>query len=200
MSQDHIQALVALFGSSLGAGDALASLRDSGVVNVTTVQNAAILRADAAGKLHVFLTADRSGRNGALIGGVAGGIVGLLGSAVAPPPALRTVLGGLAADLRTAGFTSTRLAALTAWVQPGYSLLIVAVADGTAAEAMLQGAGATVVRERLDRQLAAALDMAAHVLTSAVDPRFDSGANHSSYRPAMGSGVSRVPVSPGSGG
>jgi uncharacterized membrane protein len=198
MSHGQTQALVALFASSLGAGDTLASLREAGVVNVTTIQNSAVLRADAFGKLHVFVTTDRSGRDGAVIGGVAGGIVGLLGSAVASPLALRTVVAGLATELREAGFPSTDLNALCARVQPGYSLLIVAVAGGTAIEATLQGAGATVVRMVIDGQLTAALDRTAGALTAAVYRSFDGGTHPSDgSRSTAGPVMPRVPISIG---
>ncbi len=68
------------------------------------------------------------------------------------------VIGGLAAKLRDSGFRNDSLKALGSQVQPGQSVLVIAASDGEATERMLMACGATVVREAVDGQLAAALD------------------------------------------
>jgi len=164
MANDQTQAIIALFATETGAGDALKTLKDTTMDGRPIVDHAAVLRADAGGKLHIAETADMSGKKGAVIGGVAGGIVGLLGAAVVPPLAIGAVIGGLAARLRDSGFPNARLEELSAQVKPGQSILVVAVADGAAAaERALREAGATVVCEAVDGQLAAALDADATV-------------------------------------
>ena len=97
-----------------------------------------------------------AGRKGGVIGGVTGGVIGLLGSAVVPPLAIGAVIGGLAAKLRDSGFRNESLASLGTQVQPGQSVLVIAASDGDATERLLLACGASVVREAVDGQLAAA--------------------------------------------
>jgi uncharacterized membrane protein len=89
---------------------------------------------------------------------VTGGVIGLLGAAVAPPLAIGAFVGGLAAKLRDSGFQDKSLKELGTTVQPGHSALVLSVADGEAAEQMLVACGATVVRETIDGHFAATLE------------------------------------------
>ena len=157
MANEPIHALLALFDTEAGASAALATLRDQSTT-IGRIQHAAVLRADEAGKLHISEIDDMHGRKGSVIGGVTGGVIGLLGSAVVPPLAIGAVIGGLAAKLRDSGFRNDGLKSLGAQVQPGQSVLVIAASDGEATERMLMACGATVVREAVDGQLAAALD------------------------------------------
>jgi uncharacterized membrane protein len=146
----------------------LADLFESGIVSGTMIQNSAVLRADAAGKLHVFVTTDRSGRKGAAIGGLAGGIVGLLGPAVVSPRSLVAIASGLANELRYAGFPDTRLDHVRARVQPACSILVTAVTEVNDVAAVLRSVRATVVCEPIEDRLLNVLTMAARSLTQSL--------------------------------
>jgi uncharacterized membrane protein len=192
MSSPHTLALVALFEGSLGAGDALADLYESGIVSETMIQNSAVLRADAAGRLHVFVTTDRSGRKRAAIGGVAGGIVGLFGSTVVSPGPLAAMTSGLATELRDAGFPGSRLNDLRTRIQPACSILVITVTDGNNVVAMLRRAGATVVCEPIDDHLRKALENEAANLTA----RHHSGLESLATRPSESAiGRPKAPLS-----
>ena len=174
MASEPMHALVALFDTEAGASGALASLRDQWK-SVGTIKHAAVLRADAGGKLHITETDDMGGRKGLIIGGVTGGVLGLLGAAVVPPLAIGAAIGGLAAKMRDSGFRNDGLKALGAQVQPGHSMLVIAASDGVAAEKFLEACDATVVREAVDGQLAAALEIEAVAATEAASPEAEPG-------------------------
>jgi uncharacterized membrane protein len=110
------------------------------------------------------------GGKGLLVGGVVGGTLGLLGSAVFWPLGIGMAAGGLAAKLRDSGFPNEKLDQLGASLQPGNSVLVVAVdeAAGPAVEQTLQGAGAQVVRQAVPGEVAEQLETAAS--TSAQPP------------------------------
>lgn len=159
MSKEPIHALVALFDTETGAGATLKTLRDQ-AMTIGKIQHAAVLHADSAGKLHMSEIDDMGGRKGAVIGGVAGGIIGILGPVIVAPLAIGAVIGGLAAKVRDSGFHNNDLALLGAKIQPSHSVLVIAASDGDAAEQLLLACGATVVRSAIDGHLADALESA----------------------------------------
>ena len=118
MASEPMHALGALSDTETGASGALASSRDQWR-SVGKIEHAAMLRADASGKLHISETDDMGGRKGLAIGGVTGGVLGLLGAAVVPPLAIGAAIGGLAAKMRDSGFRNDGLKALGSKVQPG---------------------------------------------------------------------------------
>jgi uncharacterized membrane protein len=98
-----------------------------------------------------------------VVGGVVGGVIGLLGSTVLWPVGVGVAVGGLAAKLRDSGFPNQKLEEIGARLEPGNSLLIVAVAD-TAVEPVsriLKDAGADFTREAIDGQVVEELETAA---------------------------------------
>jgi len=152
-------AVVAQFRSEDGAGNALGKLKDMGAVGV---QNAAVLKVSTDGKLRIKETADMSGGKGMMVGGVVGGVIGLFGSAVLWPLGIGAAVGGLASKLRDSGFPNQRLKEVGDRLQPGNSLLIVAVDDDAVdpVSGILKDAGADVVREAVDGKVAEELETA----------------------------------------
>jgi uncharacterized membrane protein len=156
-------AVIATFRFEVGASNALGKLKDIAKEQGLGIQNAAVLKVSPDGKLRIHETADISGGRGMVIGGVVGGVIGLFGSAVLLPLGIGAVAGGLAAKLRDTGFPNQKLQDIGARLQPGNSLLIVAVDDSAVepVSAILKDAGADVVREAIDGKVAQDLETAA---------------------------------------
>jgi len=156
-------AVVASFRFEDGASNALSKLKDIGKAQGLGVQNAAVLKVNSDGKLRIHETADMGGGKGMAVGGVVGGVIGLFGSAVLWPLGIGAAVGGLAAKLRDSGFPNQKLEELGTRLRPGDSLLVVAV-DEAAVEpvsAILKDAGADLIREAIDGQVAEELETAA---------------------------------------
>ena len=154
--------LIASFRFETAAGDTLARLEHAAKTQGLGIHNAAVLKVSDEGKLSIKETADMTGRKGAVVGGVVGGVIGILGSTVLLPLGIGAAVGGLAAKLRDSGFPNQKLEDIGSRVQPGDSLLIVAV-DEKAVEpavAILKHYGAEVVQEAIDGKVAEELEAA----------------------------------------
>jgi uncharacterized membrane protein len=164
-------AVVASFRFEEGAGNALSKLKDISKAQGLGVQNAAVLKVSADGKLRIKETADMSGGQGALVGGVVGGVIGLFGSTVLLPLGIGAAAVGLASKLRDSGFPDSRLKEVGDRLKPGDSLLIVAVDDAAVepVSVILKDAGADLVREAIDGKVAADLETTAAGMESPAD-------------------------------
>jgi uncharacterized membrane protein len=164
-------AVIASFRFEDGAGNALSKLKDISKAQGLGVQNAAVLKVSADGKLRIKETADMSGGQGVLVGGVVGGVIGLFGSAVLLPLGIGAAAVGLAAKLRDSGFPDGRLKEVGDKLKPGDSLLIVAVDDSAIepVSAILKDAGADLVREAIDGKVAEDLETTAAGMESPAD-------------------------------
>jgi uncharacterized membrane protein len=159
-----VEVIVATFTRENGAKEALDQLKEVKKDGLIDIQNAAVLRKDEEGKVHIKETADMSGRRGAGVGGVIGGVVGL----IFPPSILATAavgaaVGGLSAKLRDSGFQDERLRRVADGLQPNTSALI-AVIEHTwvlKVEEQLREYGADVITEALRADIAAQLEEAA---------------------------------------
>jgi uncharacterized membrane protein len=156
-------AVIASFRFEDGASNALGKLKDINKQQAIGIQNAAVLKVGNDGKLRINETADMSGGRGMLVGGVVGGVIGLFGSTVLWPLGIGAAVGGLAAKLRDSGFPNQKLQEIGAKLQPGNSLLIVAVEDasGESVSGILKDAGADVIREAIDGKVVEDLEAAA---------------------------------------
>jgi uncharacterized membrane protein len=122
-----------------------------------------VLKVSTDGKLRIKETADMSGGKGMMVGGVVGGVIGLFGSTVLWPLGIGAAVGGLASKLRDSGFPNQKLNEIGDRLEPGNSLLIVAV-DDVAVESvstLLKDSGADVVREAIDGKVVEDLEAAA---------------------------------------
>jgi len=156
-------AVVASFPSEDGASNALSKLKQAKQDQNLGVYNAAVLKVGDDKKLRIKETADMSTGRGLVVGGVVGGVIGLLGSSVLWPLGIGAAVGGLAARLRDSGFPNQNLNELGTKLQPGNSLLVVAVDEAAAdpVSAILKDAGADVIREAVDGKVAEELETAA---------------------------------------
>ncbi len=157
-----VEVVVAAFNDEDGAEKALKSLKEVKKEGYIAIQNAAVLRKDDDGKIHIKETADMSGGKGAVVGGVIGGVVGL----IFPPSILFSAaagaaVGGLAAKLRDSGFPDERLRQVAEGLKPNTSALIAVIEHVWVlqVEQELREYGADVVTEALQADIAAQLEV-----------------------------------------
>ena len=128
MSEAPVQLLVAAFKDEKSADEILRDLKQAKKEKLIGITNAAVLRKDQNGKLHIKETADLKGGKGAALGGVTGAAIGLLaGPALLVPAAVGALVGGLAAKLRDSGFSDERLKMIGQGLTPGSSAIIAVV-------------------------------------------------------------------------
>jgi uncharacterized membrane protein len=174
MSDNPIQLVVAAFQDEASAKEALQDLKQAQREKLIKIENAAVLRKDAKGKLHIKETQDMGGGRGAALGGVGGAAIGLIaGPALAVPVAVGALVGGLAAKLRDSGFSNQRLEALGQSLQPGTSAIVAVVEHtwvGEVEEALAQ-AEADMITAEIGADIAAQLEVGHEVAYSALASR-----------------------------
>jgi len=160
MSDVPIQVIVAAFNDEKSADAALQDLKQATKEGLIGIQNAAILRRDEQGKLHIKETADMKGGKGAVVGGVIGAVAGLIAGPFVLVTAAGAIIGGLAAKLRDSGFPDARLREIGQGLTPGSSAIIAVIEHRWVAEVqrMMAEAGAQVMTEALKEDLAAQLE------------------------------------------
>jgi hypothetical protein len=109
MSDVPLQVVIAAFKDENTANEALKALKQARNQGLIRIVDAAVLRKDEKGKLHIKETADMGGGKGAVIGGVAGGVIGLLAGPVGWAALGGAVLGGLAAKMKDGGFVISHI-------------------------------------------------------------------------------------------
>lgn len=165
-----VQVIVAAFQNEEGAENAFKKLKDAKKEQVIAIDNAAVLRRDEDGKLHVKEARDMSGGKGAAIGGVVGAVAGLLAGPVVLAAGAGALIGGLAAKLRDSGFRDERLKQLGEALTPGSSALV-AVIEHTwvgDVEKLLADYGANVTTESIKADIAQQLEAGHTVAYTAV--------------------------------
>ena len=158
-----VQVIVAAFDDEHGAEKALKELKEARKEKLIGIQDAAILRRDAGGKLHIKETADMRGGKGAVIGGVVGAVAGLVAGPLVLATAAGALIGGLAAKLRDSGFPDERLKMLGESLTPGTSAIVAVIEHKWVAEVerALAEYGADVVTEVVAADIAAQLEATA---------------------------------------
>jgi uncharacterized membrane protein len=104
-----VQVVVAAFANQQGADDALKDLEEAQEHGLITIRDVAIVQRDGQGNVHIESTQHHATGRGAVIGGVAGAIVGLLTGPVGWATGGGAVVGALASRLRESGFPKERL-------------------------------------------------------------------------------------------
>jgi len=162
MSNSPFKFIVASFPGLDTAARELKFLNEGERPKTIGLMNAAVIQKDEHGKIHVFETADTSGKKGAVIGGALGGVLGLLSGpgAVVVGAAGAALVGGLAARLHDAGINNAALKEFGDTLQPGTSALILILGaewvDPIARD--LTAAGGKVLTDSLDEALVAQID------------------------------------------
>ena len=161
MSDVPVQLIVAAFKDEAAAKEALKALKEAKKEGLIKIENAAVLRKDEKGKLHVKETHDMGGGKGAALGGVGGAAIGLIaGAALAGPVVFGALVGGLVAKLRDSGFSNERLETLGEGLQPGSSAIVAVVEHTWVAkvEEALAEAEADVMTAEIKADIAAQLE------------------------------------------
>ena len=135
MTNVPIQVTVAAFQDEERAEEALKALEETRKQGAIDFEDAAVVKKDEDGKLHIQETTDVSTGRGAAIGGVVGGVLGLIGgpAGVVILGAAGAAIGGLAAH-GDSGFKDERLAKLGESLEPGTSVVVAVVAHVWVAE------------------------------------------------------------------
>jgi uncharacterized membrane protein len=152
-----LQAIVAAFPDERGASTALEELRDIDK-DLLGVKEAAVLVRDANGDLKIR-ESHHLGK-GAVLGGAAGALVGVLAGPIGWVTVGGAAVGTLAARLRDSGFPDDRLREIGKGLSPGTSALVAIVEHRwvTQLEEQLRQAGARFATEAMAEDLAAQLD------------------------------------------
>jgi uncharacterized membrane protein len=171
MPDAPVQLIVAAFQDEGGASAALDMLKQAKKEKLVAIKDAAILRKDAQGKLHVNETGDMTGTRGGVTGAVVGAALGVLsGGATLALTGIGAVAGGLAAKLRDSGFNDQKLKKLGEGLKPSTSA-IVAVIEHTWVEDLqkeFQKAGAEVLTEAISADIAKQLEAGHNTAYTAV--------------------------------
>ncbi len=170
MSDVPVQVVVAAFKDENSASEALKALKQARNEGLIKIVDAAVLRKDEKGKLHIKETADMGGGKGAVIGGVLGGVVGILAGPIGWAALGGAAIGGLAAKMHDGGFKDERLKKLGEGLGPGNSA-IVAVVELTwvkQVEKAMADAGAQAVTEELSADIAKQLAAGGEVAYTAL--------------------------------
>ncbi len=165
-----VQVIVAAFQKEDGAEEALKQLKEAKKEHVIDIENAAVLRRDEGGKLHVNEARDMHGGKGAAIGGVAGAVAGLIAGPLVLAAGAGALIGGLAARLRDSGFSDDRLKQLGEALTPGTSALV-AVIEHTwvrDVEERLAAYGANVMTQSIKADIAEQLEAGHDVTYTAI--------------------------------
>ena len=171
LSAAPVQLIVAAFQDEKAADQALKDLKKVQKKKKIAIQNAAVLRKDENGKLHIKETADMGGGKGAALGGVTGAVIGLIaGPALVVPVAVGALVGGLTAKLRDSGFSDQRLESLGDSLVPGSSAIIAVVEPKGAkrVERELSEQGADLLTSNLQADIASQLEAGSEVAYTAV--------------------------------
>jgi uncharacterized membrane protein len=128
VSQDvPVQLVIAAFQNEEGADEALNELKAAKWAGLIGIKDAAVVRKDQKGKLHIKETGDMGGGKGAVIGGLVGATLGLLTGPIGAVAIAGGVVGGLAAKLRDGGFPDDKLNQLGDALRPETSAIVAVV-------------------------------------------------------------------------
>lgn len=170
MSDVPVEVVIAAFREEKAADEALSELKEAKWAGIIGIVDAAVIRKDQKGKLHIKETGDWGGGKGAAAGAVIGGFLGLLAGPVGWLGITGAVIGGLAAKLRDSGFSNERLKQLGDALQPGTSAIVAVIEHTWVAELEkeMAEAGADVMTERISADIAAQLEAGREVAYSAL--------------------------------
>jgi uncharacterized membrane protein len=171
MADAPVQLLIAAFQDEGGASAALQMLKEAKKEKLVAIKDAAVLRKDPQGKLHVNDVRDMTGTRGAAIGGVVGAGLGILtGGAALAIAGIGALAGGLAAKLRDSGFNDARLKKLGEGLTPGSSAIVAVIEHTWVADLQeeFQKAGAEVVTEAIAADIAKQLEAGRNTAYTAI--------------------------------
>lgn len=168
MSDTPLELIVSAFRTEDGADNALDEIVQAKKERLVRIHEAAVVRRDAAGKLHINERGDLSTGGGAASGAALGAVIGLFGGPIGAVlgGAAGAAIGGIAARLIDSGIPDDRLRQIGAALQPGSSAIVAMIEHSWVGEIRgeLQRAGgdvlAAAVTADIASQLAAGKDVA----------------------------------------
>jgi len=163
MAGEAIQLVIAAFQDEGGAEAALAALKEAKKEKLLQIKDAAVLRKDAEGKLHVKEIGDMTGTRGAGTGLVVGAALGVLtGGATLAIAGIGAIAGGLAAKLHDSGFRDDRLKKLGESLTPGTSAIVALIGDkklaGEALKEFRKAGASDAIVEEISQDIANQLE------------------------------------------
>ena len=172
MTDVPLQIIVAAFQEEDAADDALKALKEAKKEKLISIDNAAVIRKDESGKLHIKETADMGGGKGAGVGALVGGAIGLLAGplGVAAGGALGAAVGGITAKLYDGGFKDERLEEIGGSLEPGTSAIVAVIEHRWVAdlERELAEEGANVMTTALAADIAEQLQKGGELSYTAI--------------------------------
>ena len=165
-----VELIVAAFQDEKAADEALKELKAAKKEHVIAIQDAAVLRMDEKGKVHIKEVHDVGGGKGAVAGGLLGVGIALLAGPVGIVVAGATgaLVGGLAAKKLDFGLDNERLKKLGASLKPGTSAIVAIIEHVWVdqLEAEFAEAGADVLTEALSDDIHVQLEAGREVATT----------------------------------
>lgn len=172
MSDVPVELIVAAFQDEGGAEQALQELKAAKKEGLIRIDNAAILKKDVNGKVHIKEAKDMGGGKGAVIGGAIGGVIGLIaGPAAIVTAGIGAAIGGFAAKLSDGGFRDDRLDQIAASLKPGSSAIVAVIEHEWVdeMEQIMREQGADAMTTAISADIAKQLDEGAQVAYSMLD-------------------------------
>jgi uncharacterized membrane protein len=175
MSETPVELIVSAFQSEDGADKALDAIVAAKKDRLIKIREAAVVRRDTGGKLHINERGDLTTGGGAASGAAIGAVVGLFGGplGILLGGAVGGAIGGLAGKLIDSGIPDARLKQIGEALKPGTSAIVALIEHSWAdeLEAELGQAGgdtlAAIVTEDIRNQLASGKDVAYSAVTAA---------------------------------
>jgi uncharacterized membrane protein len=175
VSETPVELIVSAFQSEDGADNALDAIVQAKKDKLVRIREAAVVRRDKGGKLHISERGDLSTGGGAASGAALGAVVGLFGGplGILLGAAAGGAIGGLAGKLIDTGIPDARLKQIGSALQPGTSAIVAMIEHSWVGEiqAEFDQAGgdtlAAAVTEDIKNQLAAGKEVAYSAVTAA---------------------------------
>ncbi len=177
MSDNPVQVIVAAFNSPDAAGQLMDDLKQGKKAGLIGIKDAAVVVKDEKGKLKITDAKKRKAK-GFVTGGVIGGVIGL----IAAPPAAAVAAGGglvgyLTGKLKGAALKS-EMKELGSALTPNSSAIVAVIEHSWVSqlEEVMAAAGAQLIREAIQADIAEQLNAGGNVVYTAGDSALGSGA------------------------
>jgi uncharacterized membrane protein len=171
MSEAPVQLLVAAFTEEDAADKVFEQLKEAKKEKLIHIQDVAVIKRDMDNKIHIHEPKDWKAGKGAGIGATVGAVLGIItGPGVIFTTAAGAAIGGLAAQLRDAGFPDDQLKQVGEALKPGTSAIVAIIEHTWVAdlEQEMQAQGAQVMRQAISEDITKQLEAGRDVAYSAV--------------------------------
>lgn len=175
MSETPVELIVSAFQSEDGADNALDAIVQAKKDKLVKIREAAVVRRDAGGRLHINERGDLTAGGGAASGAALGAVIGLFGGPIGAllGGAVGGAIGGLAGRLIDTGIPDQRLKQIGEALRPGTSAIVAMIEHAWVGElqAEFDRAGgdtlAAAVTEDIRSQLAAGKEVTYSAIAAA---------------------------------